>query len=205
MTFLSQLDWRFATKSFDPEKKVSEEDFQKILNAIRMAPTSFGLQPFHVVEIADPALREQLKAVSYGQAQISDASHVLLFCAKTNAETRPEEYVNAVSQGNEEVKQKMQGYKEMMLGAVQSRSEAERLAWSAKQTYIALGFGLAAAAELGIDSCPMEGFDPKAVGDILGLPEKSLQAQAYLTIGYRKEGPAQPKFRFSAEDLFSRR
>lgn len=205
MSFLSQLDWRYATKAFDPEKKVSEADLEKILHAIRMAPSSFGLQPFHVIVLTDPALRETLKPVSFHQAQLSDASFVLLFCARTDITSRPDEYVDGVSQGNEDVKQSMNAYKGMMVGSIQSKSEAERVAWSARQAYLALGFGLAACAELGIDACPMEGFDTKAVGEILGLPEQKLEALAYLSIGYRKDAPTPPKFRFSSEDLFSKR
>jgi nitroreductase len=203
--FLSQLDWRFATKSFDPEKKVSEENLSQILHALRMAPSSFGLQPYHIVLVNDPALRESIKGAAYGQAQITDASALLVFCARTNAETRPEAYVEHASGGNEEVKQAMQPLKDMMSGAVQMKTPEQRTDWSARQAYLSLGFALAACAELGIDSCPMEGFDHAGVDQILDLPAQHLTSLAFLTIGYRKEEAARPKFRFPAEDLISRR
>ncbi|HSE34736.1 MAG TPA: NAD(P)H-dependent oxidoreductase [Candidatus Paceibacterota bacterium] len=202
-TFLSQLDWRFATKAFDPSKKVSEDDLAKILHAIRMAPTSYGTQPFHVTVVTDPALREKLKEVSYGQAQVTDASHVLIFQARTNIDARVDEYVELATSGDAAAKEAMAGYTGMMHGAMQAKKGAE-LAWAARQTYIALGFGLAAAMELEIDACPMEGFDPDGVDKVLGNPPEQ-KTLAYMSIGYRAKGPDRPKVRFPESELFDRR
>lgn len=200
-TFLSNLEWRFATKKFDPNKKVSEEDKTKILNALRLAPTSFGLQPFKVFIVGNPEVREKIKAAAYGQAQVTDASFLLVFAARADAFKRAEEYVDMASGGNAEAKEKMGMITSSMKGL--DGKPAESVAWSAKQTYIALGFALAACAELGIDSCPMEGFNPAEVDKILNFPE-NLKTQAFLAVGYRAEGPAHPKVRFPESDIFQK-
>lgn len=202
-TFLSQLDWRFATKAFDPSKKVSEGDLAKILHAARMAPTSFGTQPFHITVVNDPALREKMKAASFGQAQVTEASHILVFQARTDIDERVDAYVDLATGGDAAAKEAMAGYTGMMHGSMQAKVGAE-LAWAGRQTYIALGFALAAAAELGIDSCPMEGFDPDAIDAILGNPPER-KTLAYMTIGYRTKGPDRPKVRFPESDLIDQR
>lgn len=203
-TFLSQLNWRFATKAFDPEKKVSEEELQKILDAIRLAPTSFGLQPFNVEVISNPELRKALLPASYGQAQVTDASYILVFSARNDLDERIDAYVELASGGDAEAMEKLEPLKQMMKGALTSGTPLVRTAWAARQAYLALGFGLAAAAELGIDSCPMEGFNAIEVDKVLGLPEH-MHSLAYLTLGYRKEEPTRSKVRFPEGDLFERR
>jgi nitroreductase len=202
MTFLENLDWRHATKSFDPNKKVSEADLAKIKDAIQMAPTSFGLQPFHVVIVTEPAIRDQIKPVSWDQAQITDSSHLLVFCSRTDTMERLDGYFEIASGGKPEVRAKMEMYENMMKGALEPRSAEDHKHWADKQTYIAHGFALAACAELKIDSCPIEGFDPAAVDKILGLPENT-QSVVLMPIGYRAEEPKHGKVRFPESDLFS--
>ena len=201
-TFLSNLDWRFATKKFDVSKKVSDADISKILEAIQKAPTSFGLQPFHVYMIKNPAVREKMLPLSYNQGQIIEASHLLVFCARTDASARIDSMIEKLSGGSEEAKTGLKGYSDMMHGSVNSKSDEQLSAWTARQAYVALGFGLAACAELGIDSCPMEGFDGNGIDTLLELPSH-LKSLAYLAIGYRAEDPTHPKFRFDQEDLFT--
>jgi nitroreductase len=203
-TFLSQLDWRFATKSFDKEKKVSTDDLNKILEAIRKAPTSFGLQTFHVEVISNESLREKMKEVSFGQPQVTDASHLLVFCGRNDVSDRITDMINKISGGDENIKASLAGYEGMMRGSIEGKSEEQLMNWASRQAYLALGFGLAACAELEIDSCPMEGFDPKAVHELLGSP-KNIFPFAYMAVGYRKEGPTHLKFRFPEEDLFTKR
>jgi nitroreductase len=203
-TFLSQLDWRFATKSFDADKKVSKEDLDKILEAIRKAPTSFGLQTFHVEVISNKELREKMKEVSFGQPQVTDASHILVFCGRNDVSERITNMIDQMSGGDENIKASLSGYEGMMRGSIEGKSDEQLMNWASRQAYLALGFGLAACAELEIDSCPMEGFDPKAVHELLGSPKNTFPF-AYMAVGYRKEGPAHPKFRFSQEDLFTKR
>jgi nitroreductase len=201
-TFLSRLDWRFATKKFDATKKLTSTELNEITRAIRFAPTSYGIQPFHVVVVTDPALRTKLRAVSYDQAQVTDASHLFIFCARTDITSRVDQYVSEVTGGSKEAQAGMKGYIDMMHGALDSQTGTA--AWSAKQAYIALGFGLAAAAEIGVDTCPMEGFDAAAVDKVLELPAH-LHAIAYMAAGTRGADATQPKFRFAESDLFETR
>lgn len=203
MSFLSQLDWRFATKKFDSSKKVSDTDMTKILEAIQKAPTSFGLQLFHVHVVTDVATREKMLPLSYGQSQITDASAILVFSARTDVTERIGSMIETLSGGNEEAKLAMKGYSDMMYGSASSRTPEQLQEWSARQAYIALGFGLAACAELGIDSCPMEGFDTKGVDAVLDLPA-NMKSYVYLAVGYRAAEADRPKFRFPETDLFTK-
>lgn len=204
MSFLSQLDWRFATKQFDPSKKLSAQDFEQILTAVRMAPTSFGLQPFHVFNVEDPALRQAIRAAAYDQAQVTEASHLLVFCARNDMEEWIEEYIKTASQGNEEVAKGMESLRGMLRGAILSRTPDSMMSWAAKQAYIAFGFGLAACAELAIDSCPMEGFKNAEVDAILGLPAH-MRSQAFLALGYRAGDAKHARVRFPKEKIFTTR
>lgn len=200
-TFLSQLDWRFATKSFDATKTLSPELQSKIEHAIQMAPSSFGLQPFHVVIITDPKIRAELREASYSQPQVAEASALFIFCARTDANERIDSYLDIASGGKPDT---LARASEMMKGSLLSRGDDALLSWASRQAYIALGFGLAACAELGVDSCPMEGFDAKKVDEILGLPSH-IKSLAYMAVGYRKEGPTQQKVRFPESDLFTKK
>ncbi len=200
-TFLEQLDWRFATKSFDTEKKVSQENMDKILEAIQKSPSSFGLQTFHVEVVSNSELRKKMREVSFDQPQVTDSSHVLVFCGRNDVNERITDMIEKMSGGNEEVKKGLAGLEGMMRGAMEGKDDKTLMNWASRQAYLALGFGLAACAELEIDACPMEGFDPKSLHGVLGLPE-NIFPFAYMAVGYRKEGPAHPKFRFPKEDLF---
>jgi nitroreductase len=167
-----------------------------------MAPTSFGLQPFRVYHVTDAVLRKTIQAAAYGQPQVVDASHLFVFCSRTDIANRIDEYLDIVASGDGEAKEELALMRQMLTGATASRSPEQLAAWTARQAYIALGFGLAACAELAIDSCPMEGFDAAKVGEILGVPATET-VLVFLAIGYRAEGPARPKVRFSRENLVS--
>ncbi|MDP2625129.1 MAG: NAD(P)H-dependent oxidoreductase [Candidatus Peregrinibacteria bacterium] len=201
-TFLTQLEWRFTSKNFDPSKKVSEENLAKILIAIRMAPTSYGLEPFHVVVVTNEELRKKLQEKGFNQAQFTEASHLLVFASRTDLQDRITQYLEEVSGGDAAIKEKMSGLESMMRGGFEGKSVEEIKAWSDRQTYIALGFALAACAEIEVDSSPMEGFMPGEFDKILELPSH-MKSVVVLGIGYRKEDPPYPKFRFGTEDLFS--
>ncbi len=200
--FLSRLDWRFATKKFDPTRKIAELDLRQVLGAIRLAPTSNGLQPFHVIVIDDNDLRARLRPSCFGQAQITDASQLLVFCVRTDILKRIDEYVALAGGGDEAHRVRLAKSREAMRAGLGAKTEAEIMSWGAQQTFIALGFALAACAELGIDSCPIGGFRPHEVDALLGLPPE-LKSVVLLPIGYRLDGPAHPKIRFAEEDLFS--
>lgn len=204
-SFLSHLEWRHATKVFDPAKTVAEADLAKILQAIRMAPTSFGLQPFHVEVVKDKATREKMRPHAWNQKQILSSSALLVFVANGKLAHRIDQYLEGLSAGNAEARAKMKEYEGMMRGALTTRSAEEQKVWAAKQAYIALGFGLAACAELAVDSCAMEGFTGSEFDKILGLPEGQ-NSVVLLAVGHRDPAvPPMPKFRFSDKDLFRRK
>lgn len=206
MSFLANINWRYATKKFAAQQPVADADMQKIRDAIRLAPTSYGVQMFSVVEVVSPELRAQVKAGSYGQPQVSDAARFLVFCARADGEQRINSMFTEMSGGNEQVrKDALGGYEGMVRGAVLSKSKEQLFAWSQKNAGIALGFALAACAELRIDACPMDGFDPVAVKSALGLGD-DFWPIAYLAVGYRDasdEAAQRPKYRISEKEIFT--
>ncbi|MBU1037042.1 NAD(P)H-dependent oxidoreductase [Patescibacteria group bacterium] len=204
-TFLANLKWRHATKEFDERKDVSKEDLQKITEAIRYAPSSRGLQLYHVFIIKNKDLRNKIKAKAYLQPQITTASYLMIFCAYTervDINKRIDDYLDLVSSNNESEKTKLQSLETVLKESVQKKSDTELAHWATKQVYIALGFALAACAELKIDSCPMEGFEKEAIDKILQLPS-SLKSTVFLAVGYRQTEPTRKKVRFPEDDLFS--
>ncbi len=205
MGFLDNLNWRFATKEFDTAKPVSKEHLEKILEAVRLAPTSYGLQPFHVYVIENMKTKKDIRPNAFLQKQIDTATYLLVFCARVDKDDmskRVDAYVE-LSAGDDKMKKlKMEPVKLIMKGSIRGKSDQEFEAWSQKQCYIGLGFGLAAAAELKIDSCPMEGFSKEAIDKILDLPD-SLKSTVILAIGNRLEDPKKEKVRFSNDDLFT--
>lgn len=203
MSFISNLTWRYATKLFDSSKKVSPENFAKILEAIKLAPTSFGLQPFHVINVIDVAKREELKGMAWSQPQIIDASHLLVFCARNDIKERIETYFDLVTGGNENIKTATASYKDMMISFESGLLNEHKTPWATRQAYIALSFAMAACAELEIDSCPVEGFNAEEFKKALNLPE-SMTPVVCLPIGYRSpEDKIRPKVRFDLSDLIS--
>lgn len=202
MSFLDSLEWRQAEKAFDPTKKVSKENLVQILEAIHMTPTSYGLQPFHTYVVTNPDFKTQMRTAGYNQSQFENASHILVFATQSNAEERIDQYLELASNGNPEIKQKLEGYIQMMKGDLLKRTPEQVEKWARNQTYIALGFAMAACAELHIDSCPIEGFQPEEFNKILNLPIEQ-KATVVLAIGYRSQEPKHPKVRFSQKDLFT--
>lgn len=157
MSFLEKLSWRYATKKFDTKKLVSEEDTSKIMEAIRMAPTSFGVQPFHVTVVESKDIREELKKNAWNQSQFTDAPLLFIFSSRSDLANRVDEYMNVMSGGDSAKRAGLKGAEDMMKGALASKNEIDAKAWAAKQAYIAFGFGLAAAAELGLDLVQWKG------------------------------------------------
>jgi nitroreductase len=203
MSFIKNLSWRYATKMFDSNKKVESVHLEKILEAVRLAPTSFGLQPFHVTVVENQEIKDKLQGFAWNQAQVGSSSQVLVFSYRTDVLARINTYFEMISGGNEEIRKGMEGYETMMKNFAEAMSEEKVSSWAAKQAYIALGFALAACTELEIDSCPMEGFDPVAFKEVLELPE-NITPVVILPIGYRSEGDTvRAKVRFSETDLFS--
>jgi nitroreductase len=201
-TFLSQLNWRHATKKFDTTKKIDAKTLERIIESIRMTPTSLGLQPFHVYVITDQKIKDQIKDKSYFQSQVAEGSHLLVFCSRVDGVNRVDQYVDLCTKGKLVEKIKLKPMETMMKGYMKGRSEESIKSWADDQVYIALGFAMAACAELSVDSCPIGGFDPLAVNKILDLPN-NVKSTVLLPIGYRAEDPKKKKIRFDNQDLFT--
>lgn len=182
-----RLNWRYATKKMDPAKSVPDELVDAIVNAARMAPTSSGVQPFELLLITNPDVRTQLREVAHDQSQITDGSHLLVFAPWDNYTEERIDEVAALMREARGALPAIDGHygavKEKFLG----RSAAMNHEHAARQTFIALGFALLAAAELGVDAAPMEGFDPEGVDRVLGLEARGLRSAALLALGYRDE------------------
>ncbi|MEM8763521.1 MAG: NAD(P)H-dependent oxidoreductase [Bacteroidota bacterium] len=204
-TILEDLQWRYATKKFDPSKKISEDQLNTLLEAARLSPTSYGLQPFHVFVVEDAEIREQLKPVSWNQSQIVDASHLLVFANHNEFDASlVDEYLDNVSETRGVSLEQLKGYGDFMKSKLLDLPEASKDSWTARQVYIALGNVMTAAATLKVDTCPMEGFDRKAYDEILGLSEKGLTTTVVLPVGYRSEEDETQhyaKVRRAAEDF----
>ncbi len=185
MNLIEQLKWRYATKKFDPSKKVTEAVFQQILEAGNLTATSFGLQAYKFVVVRNPATRAELVAHSWNQKQIEEASHLLVLAARTDIDAQlVKDYVSFVEQEREMEAGALSQLEEMMLGFI-NRDAAMNEQWAAKQLYIVLGTLLDACAMENVDACPMEGFDATKYDEILGLKEKGLKSVLALPIGYR--------------------
>ncbi|AKA35824.1 NAD(P)H-dependent oxidoreductase [Flagellimonas lutaonensis] len=206
-TVLENRTWRYATKKFDTHKKVSGGDLDILLEATRLSASSYGLQPYHVFVITDQELKEKLKPASWGQSQITDASHIIVFANKTDfGEELVDEYLQNVSKTRNIPAENLKGYSDFMKSKLLGLSTEEKSVWTSKQAYLAFGNMMQAAAELKIDTCPMEGFEAERYNKILGLDGKNLNAAVVLAIGYRSEEDETqhyPKVRKSKEELFT--
>ncbi|HDC7831284.1 TPA: NAD(P)H-dependent oxidoreductase [Staphylococcus aureus] len=208
-TIMDAFHFRHATKQFDPQKKVSKEDFETILESGRLSPSSLGLEPWKFVVIQDQALRDELKAHSWGAAkQLDTASHFVLIFARKNVTSRSP-YVQHMLRD-------IKKYEAQTIPAVEQKFDAfqadfhisdndQALDWSSKQTYIALGNMMTTAALLGIDSCPMEGFSLDTVTDILAnkgiLDTEQFGLSVMVAFGYRQQDPPKNKTRQAYEDV----
>jgi nitroreductase len=179
------MAWRYATKKMTPSIPVPAEKVEAIIEAVRMAPTSSGLQPFELFVITNDDLRSKIAEAAYGQAQITDGSHLLVFAAWDNYTA---ERIDEVVQMNVELRgdsTTLRGYYDFLKGNYLSRDPEVNYAHAARQAYIAVGFALLAAAEQEVDSTPMEGFDPDTVDAILGLRERGLRSVVLMPLGFR--------------------
>lgn len=204
--FIKNANWRYATKKFDASKKVTTDDLETLKEAIRLSASSYGLQPYQVLIIENQEIRQQLQPASWGQTQIVDASFLIVFANITNiGEEHIDAYFDNLTETRGVPQEAIQGYKDFMKSNITTLPLDVRNTWTSKQTYIALGNLLNAAAELKIDVTPMEGFVPEKYNEILGLTEKNLNASVVATVGYRHEEDATQfyaKVRKSNEELF---
>jgi nitroreductase len=184
---LSQQNWRYATKQFDPLRKIGAEDWAVLEESLRLTPSSFGLQPYKFIVVTDPAIREKLVPVSWGQRQVADASHFVIFAIKNNlGESDITDYLNRIAAVRSIPVESLSMLRDMMIGSlIKGMDDAQRRVWQARQVYIALGNLMTSAALLHIDACPMEGFAPDQYDTILGLGKISLSAVVACAVGYR--------------------
>lgn len=181
-----KLNWRYATKKMDAGRAVPAEQVERILDAVRLAPTSSGLQPFEVILVTNRDLREKLKAAAYGQAQITDGSHLLVFAAwDTYTADRIDGVASVVAATRGGMNDGIKSYFDGLKAQYLARSAQVNFEHAARQAYIAFGIGLTAAAFEGVDATPMEGFDPAAVDEILGLRARGLRSVTLMPLGYR--------------------
>ena len=189
MDLLQALNWRYATKKMDPTKSVPEAKVQRILEAIRMTATSSGLQPYEIILVTNKEVRTKIQAAANNQAQITEGSHLLVFAAWNDYTA---ERINMMFDYNNEVRgfvnEGAEAYRQMLLKNYPAKGPEVNFQHAAKQSYIALGTALIAAAEQEVDATPMEGFNPKSVDDILGLGAKGLRSVALMPLGYRLKG-----------------
>ena len=204
--FIKNQNWRYATKKFDATKKISTEDLNILKEAIRLSSSSYGLQPYKVIIVENPELRAQLQPASWGQSQIVDASHLIVFANQINVgDTEIDAYIENIGSTRGIPTESLSGFAGYIKGAVNAMPEEVRNIWTSKQTYLAMGNLLNAAAELKIDVTPMEGFVPAQVNEILGLGKLGLNASLIATIGYRHADDAtqhNKKVRKSNKELF---
>ena len=186
MTLIEKLNWRYATKRMNGTK-VPQEKIDRILEAIRLSPTSFGLQPFKVIVVEDPALRERIYNEACQQPQIKEASHILVFAATKNVNAKQvDDYMQLIAKTREISVETLSGFRAAFDGIVAGTAE-QNFVWTARQAYIAFGVGIVAATNEDVDATPMEGFSPEALDKILGLAEQDLGSTTILTLGYRDE------------------
>lgn len=204
--FNENAKWRYATKKYDATRKVSAADLATLKEAINLSASSYGLQPYKVIFVENLELRAQLQPASWGQTQIVDASHLVVFANELNlGNEQIDAYFENLTQTRGITLENVQGYVDFMKGAINNIPMEIRNVWTAKQTYIALSNLMNAAAELKIDTTPMEGFDPQQYNEILGLNDKNLNAAVVCAIGYRHaEDDTQhyAKVRKAENDLF---
>ena len=188
MSLIDTLNWRYACKNMDAEKPVEEEKVDRILEAIRLTATSSGLQQYELLVITNKEIQAKLQAIAWNQSQVTAASHVIVFAAWDHY---TEERINMMFDLTNEIRgfknDGWEAYRQMLLSTYPMRDAEANYQHAARQAYVALGTALIAAAMEGVDSTPMEGFDPAAADEILGLRELGLRSVVLLPLGYRKE------------------
>lgn len=205
--YIDSLQWRYAVKKYSPSRKVSQADLEILKEAIRLSASAYGLQPYRVFIIENPALREKLLPAAYGQRQVVDASHLFVFASQTTI--TPDDingFVKNIANTRHLTVETLGGFSDYLKNALVPMEEDAKKIWTAKQTYIALGNLLSAAAQLKIDAGAMEGFDPKQFNEILGLDKLNLNASVIAAVGYRDADDAaqhQKKVRKSTTELFT--
>jgi nitroreductase / dihydropteridine reductase len=188
MSLLDKLNWRYATKKFDPNKKLTQEQLNDLLSAIQLSPSSAGLQGYRVIVVGDPQVKAQLREAAFGQPQLTDSSHVIIFAAETELDgAYVQKYITRIAETRGVPRETLAGFETSITNNVNRQTEDQKIIWNHKQAYIALGILTAAAADQSIDACPMEGFEAGKFDAILGLHAKGLTTSVIAPIGFRAD------------------
>jgi nitroreductase len=205
---LDGLNWRYAVKKYDPSKKILAHDWEVLEEALMLAPSSFGLQPYKFIVITDQTTKEKLKPAAFNQPQITDASHIVVFAyKKTYTEADAEHFIERISEVRGQSRESLAEFENVVKSSAKRAADGGYMeTWNSRQAYISLGLLLETAALLGIDATPMEGFDPAAVNEVLGL--EGYVAVAIAAVGYRDAendwlAPL-PKVRLPKDELVQR-
>lgn len=203
---LEQLHWRYATKQFDPTQQIPPETWHVLEQSLVLTPSSFGLQPWKFFVVRNPDLRQQLVEHSWGQKQVVDASHLVVFAIKKNLNAADvERYLARMAEVQQVPVESLQGFGKVVKGFMEKPPYPLDVDdWSTRQVYIALGQFMTTAAMLGVDTCPMEGFVPAKYDEVLGLNAQGYAAVLVCPAGYRAaddKNAAKPKVRFTTEDV----
>jgi nitroreductase len=205
---IKPLEWRYATKKFDPAARVDEKTFAILEEALRLSASSFGLQPWKFVIVTDQAKKAELLGACFNQHQVVDCSHLVVISRVANLDKAyVEHYLQTIAKARGVARESLDDYAGRMFGYVENQPAEKIAQWTANQCYIALGYLLSTSAALGIDACPMEGFDKDRVDAILDLPAKGCKSVVMCPVGHRSEDDkyAQAtKVRFPASELFIR-
>lgn len=203
------LNWRYATKTFDPSKTIPEDAWSALLNSLVLAPSSFGLQPWKFIVVNDPDLRARLREKSWGQAQLTEADKLVVLATRTDM--TPEDisrWIERLAEVQSQSTGELEGFAKIVEGFCQRMPVEARHAWNVRQTYIALGQFMTSAAVIGIDTCPLEGIDPAGYDEILELAGSGYATSVACVAGYRDpsdRSASRPKARFTRDEVIEER
>ena len=206
MNVIDHYKWRYAAKIFDSKKKISDANIELIKDSISLAPTSYGLQLFKVIIVEKKEIKDELKKASFNQSQISDASHIFVFCNSTKiVEDDIDNYIKNKAAVQNKTINEISGYGDFLKDTLLKKEDKKISTWTANQVYIALSHLLTFCPSLGIDSCPIEGFESHKYNDILKLNDRNLNPKVVAAVGYRSNkdlSQYEKKIRKSNDELF---
>jgi nitroreductase len=205
-TVLRQLQWRYAVKKFDPTKKIPAETWSTLAQSLVLTPSSYGLQPWRFYVVTDPDTKAQLPAISWGQKQVQDASHVVVMAVRANfSEEDVDRFIDRVSEVRGGTRESLAGFRKMLISNLCAAVPGFDVShWATNQVYIALGQLMACAAFMGIDACPMEGILREKYDELLGIPSEGYVTSVVCALGYRAEDDkyaSVPKVRFPLDQV----
>lgn len=206
MSLVKAFEWRYATKQYDTSKKIDSKLLADLKETVRLAPSSFGLQPYRFLFIEDKAKLEEISRAAHGQPQITTGAHVMVLAVETNIDGKTvADYIDKAAIARQTARGNLEAREQFVNMMINKLDHNQRIIWAEKQAFLAVGVFVSAAAEAGVDASPMEGFDNAKIDEILGLKEKNLTSVLLFVIGYRSaqdEYAAIPKVRKASEEIF---